>query len=172
MAVIAIIAPTAVDQNILSISELSLVSIVRFDKYIHRVVSVFLLWDRNMASANGFGDGDTAISNYSDKDLAILPADVLTQNFVDNYLKSTPHASGESHISKAYKYFHEKYLSGRQSKYQFTLIRPNLITTLVPILPKLQHTTCGPSGVTTITSQWFYQMTHEFLDAPRDVMSI
>ena len=28
-----------------------------------------------MASADGFGDGDTIILNYSDKELAIVPAD-------------------------------------------------------------------------------------------------
>ena len=65
-----------------------------------------------MASADGFGDGDTIILNYSDKELAIV-----IQDFVDNYLKFASHGSGESRISKAYKYFHETYLSVRQGKY-------------------------------------------------------
>ena len=56
-------------------------------------------------------------SVFSGRDLSVLPAGIFTQDFVDSYLKSKSKASGEQHISKGYKYFHEQFLRDRQSKY-------------------------------------------------------
>ncbi len=50
-----------------------------------------------------------AIQN-SDRDLTTLPDDLMTIEFVDQYIKSKSSASGLQHISKGYKYFHERYL--------------------------------------------------------------
>ncbi len=60
-----------------------------------------------------------AIQN-SDRDLTIMPSDLLTVEFVDTYLTSKSHTSGERHLSKGYKYFHEGYLQTKRSKYIYT----------------------------------------------------
>ena len=54
----------------------------------------------------------------SNRDLSLIPDGVLTQEFVDQFLKSKCHASGDQHVSKGYKYFHENYVKKRLSKYQ------------------------------------------------------
>lgn len=57
----------------------------------------------------------------STRDLSIIPEGLLTTEFVDDYLRSKSKASGDKHVSKGYKYFHEDYVKDRQSKCTFAL---------------------------------------------------
>ena len=58
----------------------------------------------------------------SNRDLSLIPDGILTQEFVDTYLKSKCSASGDNHVSKGYKYFHEGYVRNRESEYCLSLL--------------------------------------------------
>ena len=60
--------------------------------------------------------------SYSDCDLFVVPN--ISFNFVENYVRSSNKASGESYISKGYKYFSEHYIFGIKGKciYSFPLL--------------------------------------------------
>ena len=54
-------------------------------------------------------------ASYSDRDLDLIP--FLTFSFVEDYVKSKKASSGDSHISKGYKYFSEKYIHDLKGKF-------------------------------------------------------
>ena len=54
-------------------------------------------------------------SNYNYRDLDLIPD--LTFTFVEQYIKSNKHSSGEKPINKGFKYFSEGYVHDIKGKY-------------------------------------------------------
>ena len=48
-------------------------------------------------------------------DLTVIPNE-FDLEFVSKFVKSKSHASGNSHVNKGYKYFHEKYIHNINAK--------------------------------------------------------
>ena len=66
-----------------------------------------------MASEN---EPDKVVFSYSQRDLTVIPNE-FDMNMVDTFIKAQSKSSGENHVNKGYKYWHEEFIHNINSKY-------------------------------------------------------
>ena len=68
--------------------------------------------------------GIQSIHPYSKRDVTVIPS-TFDFELVSKFVKSKCQASGDSHVNKGYKYFHEGYIHNITSKYQYMYLSTN-----------------------------------------------
>ena len=69
-----------------------------------------------LSSSSNVGQNNKPVHSYSNRDLSIIPIE-FDLELVSKFVKSRSKASGDSHINKGYKYFHEGYIHNITGKF-------------------------------------------------------